>query len=311
MIFYSTPFKWDKICTFVAAVPRMNTPTASTSDETGQNLRVSIGVFDSGVGGLSVLRLLRQHLPHATLLYVADSGHSPYGEKSEAFITARSLSIANFLLAQGAELLVVACNTATATSVHALRARHPHLPIVGIEPGVKPAVATSRSRKVGVLATPGTLASERFAELIEQHAGDAQVLAQPCPGLAKAIEGGQLDTPALRELIDGFCAPLRSAGVDTVVLGCTHYPFVAPLISAAMGPGVSLIDTSDAVARQTTRLARRTLSCAEKCEDDAHEGRTRLWTSGDVAALRHFCTPWMKEATSFEALPDSQTVARE
>lgn len=277
--------------------------SSTLSAETGRDLRLTIGVFDSGVGGLSVLRVLRQHLPHATLLYVADSGHAPYGEKSEVFITARSLSIADFLLAQGAELLVVACNTATATSVQALRHHHPHLPIVGIEPGVKPAVAASVARKVGVLATPGTLSSGRFARLIEQHSGDAQILPQPCPGLAKAIETGQLDTPALRELIAGFCAPLKEAGVDTVVLGCTHYPFVAPLIAEAMGPGIELIDTSDAVARQTVRLARRALSSAERLQGEPGPGRTRLWTSGDVAALRHFCTPWMGEAASFEALP--------
>lgn len=286
----------------------MTVPPPTTSAETGRDLRLSIGVFDSGVGGLSVLRVLREHLPHATLLYVADSGHAPYGEKSEAFITERSLAIAEFLLSQGAQVLVVACNTATATSVHALRTHHPHLPIVGIEPGVKPAVAASVAGKVGVLATPGTLASGRFARLIEQHAGDAQILPQPCPGLAKAIEGGQLDTPVLRELIQRFCEPLQQAGVDTVVLGCTHYPFVAPLIAEAMGPGVQLIDTSDAVARQTVRLARRALSSLEPSGEEPAHGRTHLWTSGDVAALRHFCTPWMADEATFEALPTVQTV---
>lgn len=275
----------------------------STSAETGRDLRLSIGVFDSGVGGLSVLRVLREHLPLASLLYVADSGHAPYGEKTEAFITERSLSIAEFLLSQGADVLVVACNTATATSVQALRTRHPQLPIVGIEPGVKPAVAASVNRKVGVLATPGTLASERFARLIEQHAGAAQILPQPCPGLAKAIEGGQLDAPVLRELVQRFCAPLRQAGVDTVVLGCTHYPFVAPWIAEAMGPGVQLIDTSDAVARQTVRLASRVLPEAEHTDGRHATARTRLWTSGDVAALRHFCTPWMADEATFDALP--------
>lgn len=275
----------------------------TTSAGTGRELRLSIGVFDSGVGGLSVLRALREHLPLATLLYVADSGHAPYGEKSEAFITGRSQAIAEFLLSQGAEVLVVACNTATATSVHALRTRHPHLPIVGIEPGVKPAVAASVARKVGVLATPGTLASGRFARLMEQHAGDAQILPQPCPGLAKAIEGGLLDTPVLRELIHRFCTPLQQAGVDTVVLGCTHYAFVAPLIAKSMGPAVQLIDTSDAVARQTVRLARRALPLVERTDGEPASGRTRLWTSDDVTALRHFCTPWMTDKATFEALP--------
>ncbi len=289
-------------------LPHLTDLASTVSDETGRDLRLTIGVFDSGVGGLSVLRVLRQHLPHATLLYVADSGNAPYGEKSEAFITGRSRAIADFLLSQGAELLVVACNTATATSVQALRQHHPHLPIVGIEPGVKPAVAASVARKVGVLATPGTLSSGRFARLIEQHAGDALIVPQPCPGLAKAIESGQLDTPLLRELIASFCVPLKQAGVDTVVLGCTHYPFVAPLIAQAMGPGVQLIDTSDAVARQTVRLARRALSSAERLEGEPTDGRTRLWTSGDVDALRHFCTTWMADAATFEPLPAAQTV---
>ena len=280
----------------------------TASAQAGHDLRLTIGVFDSGVGGLSVLRVLREHLPQATLLYVADSGNAPYGEKTEAFITGRSLAIAEFLLAQGAELLVVACNTATATSVKALRQRHPHLPIVGIEPGVKPAVAASVARKVGVLATPGTLASERFAHLIAQHAGDAQILAQPCPGLAKAIEDGPLDGPELRELVQRHCGSLKSAGVDTVVLGCTHYPFVATLIAEAMGPGVTLIDTSVAVARQTVRLARRAWSSAERLEGEPSPGRTRLWTSGDVGTLRHFCTPWMPADTAFAPLPPTQTV---
>lgn len=250
------------------------------------------------------MRELRKHLPQATLLYVADSGNAPYGEKSEAFITERSLAIAHFLLSQGAQMLVVACNTATATSVRALRERWPHLPIVGIEPGVKPAVAASRTRKVGVLATPGTLSSARFAQLIKQHAGDAQILPMPCPGLAKAIETGALDSPALQEMVQAFCAPLKAAGVDAVVLGCTHYPFVASLIAQAMGEGVQLIDTSDAVARQTARLAQPSLPPSiQAAATQQSIGKTHLWSSGDIAALRQFCAPWLDATTTISALP--------
>lgn len=255
---------------------------------------VRIGVFDSGVGGLSVLRALRERMPEAELLYVADSGHAPYGEKTDAFVAERSLAIARFLLEQGAQLLVVACNTATAAAVHALREAHPDVPIVGIEPGLKPAVALSAQGRVGVMATTGTLRSERFRHLVERHGGQAQVHLQPCPGLAAAIETGDLDTPALRELVDTFCAPLRAAGVDTVVLGCTHYPFVAPLISQAMGPRVTLVDTSEAVARQTVRLATGQLTGRRPSpHSPPSPGGMRLWSSGDPARLTSTVHRWL------------------
>jgi len=268
---------------------------------------VRVGVFDSGVGGLSILRALRAHLPHAALLYVADSANAPYGEKSEDFIIGRSLHIAAFLVSQGAQVLVVACNTATAAAVHALRQAHPHLPIVGIEPGVKPAVAASRLKKVGVMATPGTLASAKFARLVAAHEADAEIVLQPCPGLAAAIETGELDSPTVRELVTTFTRPLKAAGVDTVVLGCTHYPFVAPLIVAEMGEGVQLVDTAEAVARHTTRLVQRVIK-ADDADDTlvastGSEADVSLWTSASPAALGDIVHRWLGIGARAAALP--------
>ncbi|TBO32586.1 glutamate racemase [Aquabacterium lacunae] len=248
----------------------------------------AIGLFDSGLGGLSVLRAMRQHLPEAPLLYVADSAHAPYGERSEAFIIDRSLRIAQFLLEQGAQVLVVACNTATAAAVREIRTQHPHVPVVGVEPGVKPAVALSHNGRVGVMATPGTLGSQKFRDLVAAHGGSARVVLQPCPGLAREIEKGELDSPALRDLVDGFCQPLRAADVDTVVLGCTHYPFVAPLIQQAMGPQVHLLDTADAVARHTTRLIARLPAEPEPLAQGVH-----LWTTGDAQHLTQVAGSWL------------------
>ena len=248
----------------------------------------AIGLFDSGLGGLSVLKAMRQHLPEAPLLYVADSAHAPYGERSEAFIIDRSLRLAQFLLEQGAQVLVVACNTATAAAVREIRTQHPHVPVVGVEPGVKPAVALSRTGRVGVMATPGTLSSQKFRDLVAAHGGHARVVLQPCPGLAREIEKGELDSPALRELVEGFCQPLRSAEVDTVVLGCTHYPFVAPLIQQAMGAQVQLLDTADAVARHTTRLIARLPAAPQPLAQGVH-----LWTTGEAQHLAQVARSWL------------------
>lgn len=212
-----------------------------------------IGVFDSGVGGLSVLAALRRRLPHHALHYVADIAHAPYGERGDAYVMDRTARISEHLLASGTRLLVVACNTATAQAIALIRERHPALPIVGVEPGVKPAVAASTVGRVGVLATPGTLGSPRFAALVARHAQGCEVLPVPCPGLASAIERGEAGADEVERLLDAYCAPLREAGVDVVALGCTHYGFVAERIAARL-PGVRLIDTADAVARQAQTL---------------------------------------------------------
>ncbi|MBC7700820.1 glutamate racemase [Aquabacterium sp.] len=274
-------------------VPSANPPIDACL---GEGLR--IGLFDSGLGGLSVLRALRQHMPLAQLLYIADSGNAPYGERDDAFIAGRALAISDFLLSQGAQVIVVACNTATAMAVHTLRQRWPEVPIVGVEPGVKPAVAQSANKRIGVLATPGTLASDKFKRLIEIHGQDVVIVPQPCPGLAKEIESGHLDSPALRALVDAFSQPLRQAKVDTVVLGCTHYPFVAPLFQQALGPHVRIIDTAEAVARQTQRVS-GDLPCLQAPHA---EPTIQLWTSGSAAHLAQVADRWLNLKTQVSVL---------
>jgi glutamate racemase len=212
-----------------------------------------VAVFDSGLGGLTVLRALRARLPHEDFFYFADTRFLPYGDRSEAFLRARGVAIAEALVERGAKALVIACNTATAAAAEAIRAAV-DLPVVALEPGVKPAAAVSRSGVVGVLATTRTLASERFQRLVGNHAGSTRVIAQPCPGLAEAIESEGPDSPLVATLLDGFVAPLAMAGADVVVLGCTHYPWVAEAISRRLPAGATLLDTGEAVARQLERL---------------------------------------------------------
>lgn len=211
-----------------------------------------IGVFDSGVGGLSVLRHVRAMLPGEDLLYVADSAHAPYGDKSAQFIEARAVAIAEFLVARDAKALVVACNTATAAAIAALRQRF-DLPIVGMEPAVKPAAEATRSGVIGVLATSGTLDSGKFAELVQRFGSQARVIVQPCPGLVEQVELGDLAGPLTRRLLEGFVAPLLDAGADTLVLGCTHFPFLEPLLRELVGGEVAIIESGAAVARQLVR----------------------------------------------------------
>lgn len=214
-----------------------------------------IGVFDSGLGGLSVLAALVEALPRADFIYYADTAHLPYGDKSEAQIQARVLHIGDELARAGCRLLVAACNTATAAAVDALRQAHPGLPVVGIEPGIKPAAQRSLSRRIAVLATPATAQSQRLARLIAAHAANVEVLIAPCPGWATAVEQLRLDDPALAADIRQRVQPLLDQGADCLVLGCTHYSFLAPLLRDIAGPRVQLIDVAEAVARQAQRLA--------------------------------------------------------
>ena len=219
-----------------------------------------VGIFDSGLGGLSVLRHVRMQLPHETLLYVADSAFAPYGGRPEAEVVARTLAIAAFLVAQGMKALVIACNTATAAAITAVRERYPELPVVGVEPGLKPAAMCSVSRVVGVLATERTIASARFQALEAQlsAATGVRFLSQACSGLADQVEKGELRSAATAALIARYVEPLIREGADTLVLGCTHYPFLSPLIEAAArragASRVKLIDTGEAVARQLQRV---------------------------------------------------------
>jgi glutamate racemase len=247
-----------------------------------------VGVFDSGIGGLSVLRHVLTLLPHEDLLYFADSGFAPYGGKPEEAIVERTLAIADFLVQRGAKALVVACNTATAAAIRALRERYPVLPLVGVEPGLKPAAALTRTKIVGVLATKGTLASGKFNLLREQigAASGVQFLPQPCIGLADQVEKGELHSAATATLIRGYVAPLIEQGADTLVLGCTHYLFVQPLIEeaarrAGVGP-IAIVDTSEPIARQLVRL----LAEHGLLRNTQREGRLEGFTSGSETMLR-------------------------
>ena len=240
-----------------------------------------IGVFDSGVGGLSVLRHVQAHLPNEHLVYVADSQFTPYGEKGEAFVIERTLHIARFLVEQPVKALVVACNTATAAAVAVLRSSFPSLPIVGIEPGIKPAVALSKTGVVGVLATSDTASSDKYARLVSRYAG-YKVITQPCPGLVDEIEAVNLDGQRLRLLLKQYLRPMLEAQADTIVLGCTHYSFIAPLIQEGAGAAVQLVDTGAPVAAE---LARR-LGAMDLLQ--SVEGNTvshRFYTSAEPARM--------------------------
>jgi glutamate racemase len=247
-----------------------------------------------------VLHALHRHAPHAPLVYVADSAHAPYGERDAAHVVARSRHVVAHLMAQGAAGVVVACNTATAAAVHDLRAAWPAVPVVGVEPGLKPAAALTRNGRVGVLATPGTLASARYAALLRAQPPGVTYVARPCPGLASLVEAGDLAAPALHDAIAGHVAALHAARVDTVVLGCTHYSFIRAHLEAALGPGVLIVDTADAVARYAA--ARITVA-------PGAPHVPRLQTSGDVARLRAIARAWLPFACSVDALPASAPAA--
>jgi glutamate racemase len=246
--------------------------------------RAPVGVFDSGVGGLSVLREIRRELPAEELDYVADSRYAPYGDHSAEYVLERSEKMTDFLLGRGAKAVVIACNTASASAVDALRARYP-VPIVAMEPAVKPAVTQTRSGVVGVLATAHTLSTAKFAHLVATHAGKVRVLPQPCPGLADRVEAGDLSGTATRALLERYLTPLIEAGADTLVIGCTHYAFLEDLVREVAGPGVGVIDSAVPVARQ---LRRRLDELDLLAPEPGSPGPPRIWTTGwpsDVARV--------------------------
>lgn len=214
----------------------------------------SIGVFDSGVGGLSVLRVLHRRLPSTSMIYVGDVSHAPYGERPVADVLERCERIVGYLQRCGARMIVVACNTATVVGIAHLRRRWPGLTFIGVEPGIKPAAARSRTRRIAVMSTPTTATSERLRQLIVDHAAGVLVQVVPCPGLAAAIERGATHGPELLDVLRPCCDRVREADVDTLVLGCTHYPFVAGTIQSLLGEGVTLIDTASAIAERVASL---------------------------------------------------------
>ncbi len=212
----------------------------------------SIGVFDSGVGGLSVLAEIRRLLPDAAITYVADQAHAPYGERSLVDVRRRAEAVTALLVDAGAALVVVACNSASAAALHHLRRRFPEIAFVGMEPAVKPAAASTRTRAIGVLATEATFQGTLFASVVDRHASTVAVVARACPGLATAVEDG--DDLRARQLVSAYVGPLVDRGVDTIVLGCTHYSFLATDIAAVAGDGVTIVDPAAAVARRVAML---------------------------------------------------------
>lgn len=244
----------------------------------------AIGVFDSGVGGLTVLRAIRSQLPAEKLLYVADTQHMPYGERDPEYITQRCLAVADYLHKQKVKALVVACNTASVVAINAIREQF-SIPVVGIEPAIKPAANVTRSGVVGVLATSRTLQSPGVKRLCELYGQNVEIVLTPCPGLVEQIEKGELDTNATHDLLDGFLEPMLQAGADTVVLGCTHYPFIRQAIQDRVGNTVTVVEPGAAVARQ---LQRRLDELELALPSDSDEGEETFYSTGpigDVATL--------------------------
>ncbi|SOE70877.1 glutamate racemase [Burkholderia sp. OK233] len=245
----------------MTAVPRVSSsPMTAESPSSsariaasGGGSRAPVGIFDSGLGGLSVLRAVRAQLPGEALIYVADSLYAPYGERDDDFIADRTLAIGQWLASQGAKALVVACNTATAQSIALVREKLA-IPLVGVEPGIKPAALQSKTRVAGVLATQVTLRSARFQGLLERYAADCRFLCQPGHGLVQAVERCDVGSAELRALLRSYLQPMLDAGADTLVLGCTHYPFLDAAIRDIVGDRLMLIDTSVAIARQLERV---------------------------------------------------------
>lgn len=262
----------------------------------------AIGVFDSGVGGLSVLRAIRAALPHENLVYVADSGHAPYGDQSEAHITQRTLTVGTWLAEQGVNAITIACNTATVVAAKTLR-EQTHLPVVAIEPAIKPAVALTRSGVVGVLATRQTVQSASVARLVALYGADKRILLQACPGLVELVERADLHSPDTEALLRQFMQPLLEQGADTLVLGCTHYPFLRDLMQRVAGEGVALLDPAEAVARELVRrLADQVPASATRSSQQA-QGRVQFFTSGDVAQAQAVMSHLWDEPLTVQALP--------
>jgi glutamate racemase len=243
---------------------------------------VPIGIFDSGIGGLSILNAVRRELPFQPVIYLADQANVPYGPRALKEVRAFAEGITRFLLDEGAGLIVVACNAASAAALHSLRATFDPIRFVGMEPAVKPAAESTHSGVVGVLATPATFQGALYASVVERFAHGVTVLQDTCPGLVQQIEAGQLNSDATRSILEQSLLPMLAQKIDTVVLGCTHYPFVIPLIEDIVGPGVRVIDPAPAVARQ----ARRLLQTAGMVSTGPDAGWVRYITTGDLDAFR-------------------------
>lgn len=241
-----------------------------------------IGIFDSGVGGISVLRAIREQMPEEWIIYFGDQGHVPYGSRSMEQIQSFSEAITHFLLEHGAKIIVVACNTASAAALKYLRAKFPDVQFVGMEPAVKPAAEWTQTGKVGVLATPATFQGALYASVVERFANGVELFQDTCPGLVQQIEGGKLSGAETRRILEDALRPMLKKNIDTVVLGCTHYPFVIPLIQQIAGESVRVIDPAPAVAKQTGRL----LDGMEMRNRSESKGKVGFYTSGDPNTLK-------------------------
>ncbi|MDX9750602.1 MAG: glutamate racemase [Flavobacteriales bacterium] len=240
-----------------------------------------VGIFDSGIGGLTVTSTIMRALPAERLLYFGDNRHVPYGSKPAGEILALGRGVTRALVAAGCKLVVIACNTASGAALTTLRTEFPEVPFVGMEPAVKPAVEQTRTGVVGVLATVYTAHGDVLNTVVERFAHDVEVIVQPCPGLVGRIEAGEFDTPTTRAMLHGWIDPMRARGIDALVLGCTHYPIIRKVIQEIAGPGVRVIEPSEAVARRVAQVLRANDALAP-----AHApGGLACFTSGDVAAF--------------------------
>ena len=250
-----------------------------------------IGVFDSGIGGVSILSEIRQLLPHEDIIYLADSAYCPYGTKGVEVIRERTLKITDFLRANEAKAVVVACNTACSAGLDQVRITHPAIPIVGVEPAVKPAHAITRNGKIGILSTNLTLQGQKFSLLVEKFGNGVEIMTQPAPGLADLVDQGKKDEPETHEILNRFLEPLLERDIDTLVLGCTHYPFLKDAITKICGPSVVLLDTGLAVARQTERVLRY-----RGILNSDNNGTVNFYTTGNAETVKHVLeTVWNEE----------------
>lgn len=253
----------------------------------------AIGVFDSGVGGLSILKEIRQLLPGEDLTYLADSAYCPYGTKPVSEIRARILKVAAFLIGLGVKAIVVACNTASIAGLDQVREAYPLIPVIGVEPALKPAHGLTRNGKIGVLATSLTLKGDRFSVLVEQFGADVEVYTKPAPGLVELVEAGKLDTPETETLLHQYLDPLLEKQIDTLVLGCTHYPFLIPMIRNICGPKVTILDTGLAVAKQTVRVLEQNRILNPR----PRVGEETFYTSGDPEVVNEVVAKlWSKKS---------------
>ncbi len=247
-------------------------------------MKNTIGIFDSGVGGFSVFKEVRKKLPHHPIMYFADQAHVPYGPRTLEEVLLLSQTITRFLMDLGAELIVIACNAASAAALHRLRENYPHFPFVGMEPAVKPAVEHTHTGVVGVLATPATFQGKLYNSVVERFARNVKIYQNTCPGLVQEIEKGNFVGETTRSILQQALNPMIENNIDTVVLGCTHYPFVIPLIKEIVGPNVSVIDPSPAIANQTLRKVEE----SSIQENNEIRGGSYLFTSGDSNAFQEF-----------------------